>query len=94
MGGLNSGYGLGTSGGVSGGGKAEAVKSITQSLSSGSNTITHSLGSSLTVNDVNVFDSTGKIYYQVEWNIIDSDSINIILSGGSITNAVIRISYF
>ena len=92
--GLNSGYGIGTSNTTTGGGKAGAVKSITQSLVSGSNTVTHSLGSLLTVNDVNVFDSTGKVYYQVEWDIINSDSINIILSGGGIANAVIRISYF
>ena len=87
------GFGASGSGGnIGGGGKKVGAKTITQSLIAGNNTATHSIGASFTVNDVTVLNASNQ-KVSIDWDIIDVNSIRVILAGGSVANAVINILY-
>lgn len=87
-----SGFGFTGAISIGGGGYICGLKSVTQSLSAGDNTVTHSIGAPYTVRGVTVLTSAGQ-KVEVEWNIINTTSLNINLSGGSIADAVINIYY-
>ena len=65
-----------------------SVKSVTQTLAAGANTVVHGLGYNAT--DVTVKDSLGNYAGAVAWQNIDANTIEVTV-GAQIVNAVISI---
>jgi len=87
-------FGFGFSGGVTGEacGNLNAIQ-VVQTLTAGDNTVNHALGATYVVTNVTVLSSADSHIEIENWDIIDSDNLNINLPAGTITSAKIEIQY-